>query len=91
MNMSVYFRRGVPTTGVMVIAFVPPANTGTGRDADLGSIDFESFPSVLCMRNHLVKNTVSHGILKEYESITAGIDIRFIFSHHDENKFTILS
>jgi hypothetical protein len=35
MNMSVYFRRGVPTTGVMVIAFVPPANTGTGRDWDL--------------------------------------------------------
>jgi hypothetical protein len=26
---------------------------------------------VLCMSNHPVKNTVSHGIWKEYESITA--------------------
>ena len=30
------FRRGVPTTGVMVIAFVPPTNAGTGRD--MGSL-----------------------------------------------------
>jgi hypothetical protein len=34
MNTSAYSRRGVPTTGVMVIAFVPPANAGIGRDMD---------------------------------------------------------
>jgi hypothetical protein len=42
MNISAYFLRGVPTTGVMVIAFVPPANTGTGRDGDLSLVILHS-------------------------------------------------
>jgi hypothetical protein len=54
----------------MVIAFVPPANAGKGRDMDFGSIDFKSLPSVFCMNNHLVINTVSIGIGKEHESLT---------------------
>jgi hypothetical protein len=33
--LSAYSRRGVPTTGVMVIACVPPRNAGTGRGAGL--------------------------------------------------------
>jgi hypothetical protein len=35
MNSSAYFRRGVPTTGVKVIAFVPPSNASAGSDMDL--------------------------------------------------------
>jgi hypothetical protein len=69
-NLSAYFRRGVPTTGVMVIAFDPPANTGTGRDMDFGSIDLKALPSVFCMNNHLLINTVSGSIGKKHESLT---------------------
>ena len=41
-NISAYSRRGVPTTGVMVIAFVPPANAGTGRDWGLPAVILHS-------------------------------------------------
>jgi hypothetical protein len=36
MYISAYAHRGVPTIGVKVIAFVPPANVGRGRD--MGSL-----------------------------------------------------
>jgi hypothetical protein len=47
-NISAYCRRGAPTTGVRVIAFVPPAYTGTGRDvALLSALAFSRHPAAI--------------------------------------------
>jgi len=42
-NISGYSRRGAPTTGVVVIAFVPPANVGAGSWMGLVSVILSLF------------------------------------------------